>query len=826
MRKIHLVCNAHLDLVWLWRWDEGCTEALSTFRTASQLIDKYQGFRFNHNEAILYEWVKENEPQLFEKIKEKVINGTWIIMGGWYLQPDCNMPSGESMIRNILIGRKFFLEEFGKRPTTAINFDSFGHSKGLVQILNQAGYDSYVVCRPDKSNYSFKEQNFIWKGFNASEVIVHRSDENYNSVLGQVAQKLEQFIKYTQNETVSLFLWGVGNHGGGPSKKDLEDLNVFFEDKGESYQFIHSNVEDFFKDLRESVEQLPIVDRSLNPVAQGCYTSQIRVKQKHRQLENELYSTEKMLTAAALQCGLPYPAEKMEEVVKDLLFSEFHDALPGTGTQLVEEDTIRILDHGLEILSREKTKAFIALCQGQDKIIDGTSCAFIYNPHPYPVTDIFEFEVSLPWQNWENCFYYPKVYCNGEIVPTQAEKETSNFCIDWRKKVVVQATLKPFTVNRLDVYFEPIPKRPTYEKITGDEYYCFDNGDMKVVINTTTGLIDCYEVNGVNYLKPGSFKLNIYDDTYNSWGINSAESHCVRNMTLLTPHEGSAFSGLRDKVIPSVRVIEDGEVRTVVEAVFGCHDSYAYQRYLLPKKGTAFEVETGVYWNERDFYLKLDVYSNFEETEYFGQIMFGHEKLKTDGDEVVSQKWVMLKEKETDRALSIINQGTYGSNSKDGKIGITLLRSAGYSAADGNFERSLQEERYASRMDQGERIYRFKVNAGDFNQLLHRIDRDAQIFNEKPYALPFSSSSTGKKVGSFLLLDNSAIILSALKLAEDRKGYVIRLYESEGVGQNATIKLPDYEITMKMSFAPFEIKTLYFDPKACNIEEVPVTENY
>ena len=193
MRKIHLICNAHLDPVWLWRWQEGCTEALSTFRVAEGFTDEFPGFAFNHNEAILYQWVKENEPDLFERIQQKVKEGKWHIMGGWYLQPDCNMPSGESMIRNMAEGRKFFLEEFGVQPHTAINFDSFGHSRGLVQILNQAGYDSYVVCRPAKDNFDFPEQNYLWKGFNGSEVIVHRSDENYNSVYHLKRQKYKRF---------------------------------------------------------------------------------------------------------------------------------------------------------------------------------------------------------------------------------------------------------------------------------------------------------------------------------------------------------------------------------------------------------------------------------------------------------------------------------------------------------------------------------------------------------------------------------------------------------------------------------------------------------
>jgi alpha-mannosidase len=131
----HLVCNAHLDPVWLWEWEEGAAAAISTFRTAADLCEEFEGFIFNHNEALLYRWVEEYEPALFKRIQGLVKAGKWHIMGGWYLQPDCNMPSGEAFVRQALLGPCYFQEKFGARPTTAINFDPFGHSRGLVQIL-------------------------------------------------------------------------------------------------------------------------------------------------------------------------------------------------------------------------------------------------------------------------------------------------------------------------------------------------------------------------------------------------------------------------------------------------------------------------------------------------------------------------------------------------------------------------------------------------------------------------------------------------------------------------------------------------------------------
>ena len=150
MNKLHLLCNAHLDPVWLWRWNEGLAEAISTFRVAADFCEQYDGFVFNHNEALLYEWVEEHEPQLFARIQKLVKDGKWHIMGGWYIQPDCVMTSGESLLTQIRLGQEYFEEKFGVKPTTAINFDPFGHSRGLVQILKKTGFDGYIFMRPYK----------------------------------------------------------------------------------------------------------------------------------------------------------------------------------------------------------------------------------------------------------------------------------------------------------------------------------------------------------------------------------------------------------------------------------------------------------------------------------------------------------------------------------------------------------------------------------------------------------------------------------------------------------------------------------------------------
>ena len=827
MKQVYLVANAHLDPVWLWRWEEGCAEALSTFRTASELTREFPGFIFNHNESILYQWVKDHDPELFAEIQQQVKEGKWHIIGGWYLQPDCNMPAGESIVRNILSGRKFFAENFNVRPNTAINFDSFGHSRGLVQILRQAGYDSYLVCRPAKNNFDFADQDYLWKGYHGTEIAVHRSDENYNSVWGHAAEELKKFLEEKKEEPVTLVLWGVGDHGGGPSRKDLQYLKEIIE-TDTAHEICHSFPEAYFAKRQELGAEMPVVERGLNPVADGCYTSQIRVKQKHRELENELYTAEKMASAAELLYEKPYPKAALDEAAKDLLFSEFHDALPGSGTHLVEEDTLRLLDHGLEIVSREKMYTFIALTAGEPRVKDGTSPILFYNPHPFDITGDFSCECGLPKQNWTTNFMSPVVTMGdasdhpGEAVPAQAEKELSNFSLDWRKMVTVHATLKAGSVTRMDVAWEPLPARPAFAPIINDKAFCFDNGEMQVEINTSTGLIDRYAVGGRELVRPGSFRLVTVDDGNNPWGLGSKYSHAERTFQLLTPYEGTEFSGIEDRVIPSVRVIEDGSVRTVVEAVFGLHDSKAAVRYLLPKHGTYFDLEASVFFGEKQQTLKLAIDTALDEADFTGQVMFGREELDKDR-EIVAQKWLALHDAE--RAFAAITAGTYGADCRGSLLRLTMLRSAGYTSSDFVMGKAFSEDRYAPRMEQGMREFRFRFDGGS-PELLDSLDNEALVFNEKPYALAFCPSGKGKKAAPALLIDNPSVVLSAWKKAEDGRGYILRLYETTGQEQSAVLSFPALSFSQQIRLEGQEVRSWRFIPAERKLEDCPLLEGY
>lgn len=820
--KLHLICNAHIDPVWLWEWEEGAAEAISTFRVAADFCEAYEGFVFNHNEAILYRWVEEYEPTLFKRIQKLVKEGKWHIMGGWYLQPDCNMPSGESFVRQILSGRTYFKDKFNVDPVTALNFDPFGHTRGLVQILKKAGYDSYIFCRPQQNDCPLPDDEFTWVGYDGSEIIGHRAFGSYLTNRGEARQKVSRWLDAHKDKPEGMVLWGIGNHGGGPSRIDMTDLQHMMEET-EVYEIIHSTPEAYFKELKENKASLPRHEKDLNAWAVGCYTSQVRIKKQHRLLENEIYMVEKMMACAAIQGYVAYPGQELHEALRDLMTAEFHDILPGSSIQPAEDAALRLMAHGLEIISRLKARAFFALAGGQKKAEEGDVPVLVYNPHPYKVKGHFTCEFQLPDQNWKQGFSLPIVYQDGNKIPSQAEKEHSNLNLDWRKRIVFAAELEPGQMNRFDCKIEVLPAKPALQASVQDGKLSFETHELSVTINSTTGLMDSYKVNGVEFIKENAFLPLVIEDDEDAWGSRVRSFPKVAGaFKLMSAEEGTRFSGVAENLLDSVRVIEDGAVRTVVEAVFSYGDSFICQRYKLPKQGTEIETETRVYWNEKSKMLKLSIPTVLENGQFFGQVAYGAADLPADGKEAVAQKWVAVTQEVG--AVTCINDGTYGCDFKQGEMRLSLLRSPGYSALPVNDRPLMNQEQFSPRIDQGERVFSFWLNAGPSEERMEKISLEAMVHNEKPFVLSFYPSGTGTSPKPLAVLSDEAVQMTAFKKAEDGKGYVMRVFNTTGQNRETTIEIPAIGINNRVRLGPFEIKTFRVDADDKKLTEVDLLE--
>ena len=825
--KTYMFCNAHLDPVWLWQWESGMSEAISTFRSASKLIDEYPDFIFNHNESVLYEWVEEHEPALFKKIQEQVKDGRWEIVGGWFLQPDCNIPAGESIFRQILRGRIYFYDKFGKVPVTAVNVDSFGHAQGLVQVLAKCGYKQYVNIRPGRGNYNFPNEDFRWIGYEGSEILVHRSDKGYNSVLGHAAEELcgteerPGWLKRHENEDNALYLWGVGNHGGGPSRKDLDDIAAL---QAQGVELVHSTPDEYFKTVDR--DSIPVWNRSMNPLMEGCYTSIIRIKQMHRRLENDLVMTEAMASHAEIAGLSEYDKKQLDDAWRDLLFAEFHDSLPGSCIQPVEDDMIRMLDHGLEITNKLKSKYFLALCAGQEPVADGdTVPILVYNPHPFPYTQPIDVEFLLPRQMWHKDFSDPIVYQNGVRVPAQQAKESGNFYMDWCKRVIIESPLAPMSVTRFDVKFNIIPTRPMPTVQPEKTRIVVETARGQVVVNTRSGLVDSYVVDGKEYLKPGALSVEVYQDAISCWdGHPDLDLRYPEGrFTLMTPGEATDFSGVKGAAVAPVRPVEEGEVMTIIEADMKYAHSRMLVRYLINKISGSLDVELRIFYAENEKRLKLMIPTVFEEGGHYGQTMFGREKLLSGsrGEDTFSQYWQAIAD--DTHTLTVIDDGVYGSNYHDGLLGVTLVRSAGYGSGRSTWGEPFHEPMYQQRMDQGERRYRFRLTGGEREPLFSGIDREAAEWNRKPYGFAFCPSGDGEKPAPLCEIDKPNVVLSCFKRSEREKGvWIIRVYETQGIGTTAHIELPVVKTAFDVDFKPFEIRT--FKLADGKIEETDMLE--
>ena len=824
-KKLYLVCNAHIDPVWLWEWEEGAAETLSTFRTAVKLCQEFENFVFCHNEALLYKWVEMYDPELFVSIHKLVQQGRWHIMGGWYVQPDCNLPSGESFVRQILFGKKYFDRKFGSNPETAINFDPFGHTRGLVQILKKSGYSSYIFCRPDPKELELPADDFVWIGYDGSKILAHRARDHYNSQRGKAAEKTSAWLAENKERSTGLLLWGIGNHGGGASREDLKDLRKLM-DETKNRDILHATPEMYFNELKLKQNLCPQWEKDLNPWAVGCYTSMALVKQKHRQLENSYFKTEKMAAHVALEGLMTYPQEELHAALENLLFCQFHDILPGSSIAEVEEDVLQKLGHGLEILSQIKVRAFFQLLGGQAQAKEGEYPVFVYNPFPFSVTMTIECEFQPPEPNTDpDSFWMAEMKDEtGKKIPLQLEQESSNISVDLRKRIVFRADLKPSQMNRYACQLNAVDP-PSVLGINADAMLNFKTEFLEVSISPETGFLDKYAVNGENFLKSGSLQLLVCKDNPDPWGMLVRSFREVEGVfTLLSGERSARFSGVDAKELVPVRIIEDGPVRTVVEAVFQYGFSYACLTYVLPKKGTELEIRVRVLWNEKDRMLKLSVPSLFTKGTCRGQVAYGVEEYDRFGEELLAQKWVAALSKDETRALTVMNSGTYGFDYSEGELRLSLLRSPAYAGHPVGSKPIVPQNRFRPRMDIGERTFHFWINGGNADDILSAIDRNALVKNETPMVLCCFPSGKGKGHLPGVILDDEVVQVTTFKMAENKNRLVLRLFEPTGQKRSTRVEIPSLNLSFEVSLKKFEIKTFAIDLETKEIIETDLLE--
>ena len=803
MKKLHLICNAHLDPVWMWDWDEGAAAALSTFFSAVELASEYD-YIFCHNEVILYEYIEKYEPELFEKIKKLVEEGKWHIMGGWYLQPDCLTPSGESYIRQISLGREYFSNKFGKRPTTAVNFDSFGHDRGMVQVLNKCGYDSYIVCRPMPSLLPLPSNPFYWKGFDGSEIKVLRGDDItiYCTGLGTAKEDILRKAKQFENDDVGCILWGVGNHGGGPSRKDLSDILELIDEKKGEYRIIHSVPEDYFKE----VEPKATLDKSLTPCFPKSISSISRIKQKHAELENRLFSVEKACSIASIRGDYKYNILSFREAEKALSSIEFHDVLSGTCTKDGEISSIRKADYALEILNEEFLKAYFAGANKFPRVKENEHPFIIYNFQPYERDGVVETEILFPDSIVSDTEHYElHMYQNGVEIPCQAIKEKSNINYDRRKRVIYKPHLSSLGFSEVILKGE---RKPIINNFIdgGEENITYKDEYKTLVFSRKTGLLESYKAGEKEYLSSGAGLPIAFLDNEDPWGWNMKE--LGKKLYKFHPiKKGSGpFSNL-----PSFRIVEHGPVMDEIESLFEYGKSYAKVSYKIYHHTPYIDMNVLIYWNEQNKGVKL-AFPTLSGS-YFAQEAYGTDTFKPNGEENPSHRFIGVGKED---CFVILNKDAYGSSKKGKVLYQTLFNGSAYCAHPIDDRPLLKDKRHHNFIEQGMHEYSFRLAVTKRNEIESLSDE----FIAPPYSLNVYPHGDGDIDKEAISLSNKTVTLASFRKSS-KEGYIIRLFNNSP--RKETTKLSLCEICKDISLKGYEFKTyLFLNNKISEISDASI----
>ena len=358
-KAYHLICaaHAHIDMNWMWRWDETVAVTLDTFRTMLALMKEYPDFKYSQSQASVYQIVETYAPELLEEIRARVKEGRWEVTASTWVEADKNLPNGESQARHLLYTRRYLTRLLGLRSDQFyLDFepDTFGHHANVPEILAEAGVKYYYHCRGDED-----DQLYRWMAPSGRSILAYREPLWY---LGAIEPAMALYVpafcqKYGMDTMLKVY--GVGDHGGGPTRRDIERIaDMAAWPVFPSLTF--GTFEAYFKRVEQAADHLPVKQGELNMVFTGCYTSQSRIKRANRLAEAHLNSAETFASLAALE-GQPYPAQAFEKAWQNTMFNQFHDIIPGSGVIDTREYALGLFQQTMAIAGSQKSRAFHAL---------------------------------------------------------------------------------------------------------------------------------------------------------------------------------------------------------------------------------------------------------------------------------------------------------------------------------------------------------------------------------------------------------------------------------------------------------------------------------
>src|SRR3954454_6509800 len=452
-RVLHMIGNAHIDPVWLWQWPEGYQEVRATFQSAIDRLDEYPDFVFTCDSSLFFEWVEESDGSLFERIRERIAEGRIQVVGGWWIEPDCNIPCGESYVRQALYGQRYLHDRFGITATTGANLDSFGHNASIPQILRGSGIDSYVFLRPGPREKDMEAPLFWWEAADGSRVLAYRIPHEYCASRDDLGDHVEQSVATLPDDAPELAVfYGVGDHGGGPTRANLDSI-AQLNAAGGGPQLKLSSLRAFFDAVTR--DDLPVWRGELQYHAPGCYTTHSGIKRWNRRAENLLQRAEKWSAIADSLGAQAYPLRELREAWELLLFNQFHDTLAGTSIEPAYEDARDQIGHATSIAALAFNRAVQSIARQIDiPFEEGSWPLLVFNSHPWRLRTDVELEY-----NWLTRDGVHLADAHGTAVPLQLTRSLTTMSSN-RARLVFPADVPPLGYRVYTIRAGGAPPRP------------------------------------------------------------------------------------------------------------------------------------------------------------------------------------------------------------------------------------------------------------------------------------------------------------------------------------------------------------------------------
>lgn len=783
-KTVHMIGNAHLDPVWLWQWQEGFQEVKATFKSALDRIREYPDFVFTNSSAAYYEWVENNDPEMFEEIKQRIKEGRWIIVGGWWVQPDCNIPSGESFVRQALYAQHYFKDKFGVTAEVGYNVDSFGHNGMLPQILKKCGLSRYTFLRPGPHEKGIPNGLFLWESLDGTKITAFRIPYEYNSwgkELSNHVKRCAAEMKEPFNEIMCFY--GVGNHGGGPTKENIESI----QELNERFNYMDlkfSSPNEFFKEVEAKNYNLPVVHGDLLHHASGCYAAHSGIKKWNRKAENRLLTAEKYAVVADILTGQPYPKD-YKLAWTNVLFNQFHDIMAGTSIEQAYDDARDMYGEAMSIAGRGLNYAIQSLSWNIDiDQVEGMKPIVVFNPHSFSSRINVELESSLVKDG------FILVDEIGVQIPLQMVRSSAT--AQGRCKISFIVDLPPLGYR---VYRIIKQQSKINEEMVEATNLVMENKNYRLEFDEETGFIKSLHKkdNNTELLAGPSARPVVIEDNSDTW------SHNIRRYD----KEVGVFK------VKNIKRIEYGPVKSTIRVVSEYGSSRIVQDFTMYNELDTIDVKVTVNWHEKFKVLKLKFNTNIIFRKGTFEIPYGHVERELDGEEYPMQNWMDITGSVPGSSdlvgISILNDGKYSYDVLNREIGFTVLRSPIYAHHDPLIP---DPEGEYSFIDQGVQQFTYTILPHNGGWEDAGTVRKAMELNQPPITIieTYHKGNLPQK-DSFMSIDAENIVLSTMKQAEDNDDIILRLYETSRRSTTAVISLPKLDREIKASFRPCEIKT-------------------